>query len=148
MTTRAASTTLGYVLTLTITTILISGLMVAAGGFVADERERVTRTELEVVGQRLAANIEAGDRVAAATDDQTTVSVSSRLELPSQVAGTTYRITIDPDASGRSHLVLESADPKVTVRVPFVNQTQIASGSVDGGDVLVEYDGTRLEVSK
>lgn len=36
-TARGVSTALSYVLTLTITVVLVSGLMVAAGGFVSDE---------------------------------------------------------------------------------------------------------------
>ncbi|SEK58599.1 DUF7266 family protein [Haloferax larsenii] len=147
MTTRGVSTTLGFVLTLTITAILVSGLMVAAGGFVSGERERITEAELEVIGQRLAANLEATDRVVAGSDDQTTVRISSRLELPPRVAGTTYRVTVEPDASGESELVLESSDPRITVRVPFVNRTRLAGSSVDGGDVVVDYDGTQLEVT-
>ncbi|ELZ82923.1 hypothetical protein KU306_10480 [Haloferax larsenii] len=147
MTTRGVSTTLGFVLTLTITAILVSGLMVAAGGFVSGERERITEAELEVIGQRLAANLEATDRVVAGSDDQTTVRISSRLELPPRVAGTTYRVTVEPDASGESELVLESSDPEITVRVPFVNRTRLAGSSVDGGDVVVDYDGTQLEVT-
>ncbi|RLM31390.1 hypothetical protein DVK01_21550, partial [Haloarcula sp. Atlit-120R] len=63
-TARGVSTALSYVLTLTITVVLVSGLMVAAGGFVSDEHARVTETELDVMGNRLAAGIESVDRVA------------------------------------------------------------------------------------
>ncbi|WP_411968325.1 hypothetical protein [Haloferax sp. YSSS75] len=135
MSTRAVSTTLGYVLTLSITTILISGIMVGAGGYISAEHERVTETELEVVGQRLAANIEAVDRIASSSDDETTSTVSSRLELPNRVAGTTYRINVESD-----ELVLRSVDPEVTVRVSVQTETTLDSGSVDAGDVVVRYD--------
>ncbi|WP_411963073.1 hypothetical protein [Haloferax sp. YSMS24] len=135
MSTRAVSTTLGYVLTLSITTILISGIMVGAGSYVSAEHERVTETELEVVGQRLAANIEAVDRIASSSDDETTATVSSRLELPNRVAGTTYRINVESD-----ELVLRSVDPEVTVRVSVQTETTLDSGSVDAGDVVVRYD--------
>ena len=49
---RAVSTTLGYVLSLAIASILISGLMLATAGFVEGQREQVIRSELEVVGDR------------------------------------------------------------------------------------------------
>ncbi|KAB1188771.1 MULTISPECIES: hypothetical protein [Haloferax] len=143
MNSRAVSTTLGFVLTLSITTILISGIMVAAGGFVAAEHERVTETELEVVGQRLAANIEAADRVVASSGDETVSNVETRLELPNRVAGTTYRISVD---NSSNQLVLQSVDPEVTVRIPVETETELKNGSVDAGDVAVTYDG-KLEVT-
>lgn len=143
MSTRAVSTTLGYVLTLSITTILISGLMVGAGSYVSAEHERVTETELEVVGQRLAANIEAVDRTVSSSDDETTSAVSSRLELPNRVAGTTYRISVEPGPSPQPYeneLVLRSVDPEVTVRVTLQTETALDGGSVDAGNVVVSYD--------
>lgn len=146
MTTRAVSTTLGFVLTLTITTVLISGIMVAASGFVTAEHERVTEAELEVVGQRLAANVESVDRVVSSSNDQTALVVDTRLELPNRVAGTTYRIQVNTTSS---ELVLRSADPEVTVRVPIETTTSLKSSSVDAGDVTVTYDrgADQLEVT-
>lgn len=152
MSDRAVSTTLGFVLTLTITTILISGLMVAAGSFVSTEHERVTETELEVVGQRLAANVEAVDRVSSSSADTTVETVSSRLELPNRVAGTTYRIGVEPGVSPspyENELVLRSVDPAVTVRITVQTTVPLESGSVDAGIVVVTYDDTdgKLEVT-
>lgn len=141
MDSRAVSTTLGFVLTLTITTILISGIMVAAGGFVSSEHERVTETELEVIGQRLAANLEAADRVVASSGDETVTDVETRLELPNRVAGTTYRITVEPN-----ELVLQSVDPEVTVRIHVETATDLKPGSVDAGDVTVTYDAATDEL--
>jgi hypothetical protein len=146
MSTRAVSTTLGYVLTLSITTILISGVMVAAGGFVATEHERVAQTELEVIGQRLAANLEAADRVATSSSDATATTVETRLELPNRVAGSTYRIRVD---NSSNELVLRSVDPEVTVAINVETQTGLKNGSVDAGVVAVRYDGAAdaLEVT-
>ncbi|KAB1196618.1 MULTISPECIES: hypothetical protein [Haloferax] len=146
MSERAVSTTLGFVLTLSITTILISGIMVGAGGYVSTEHERVTETELEVVGQRLAANIESVDRVASSSGDETVRTVSTRLELPNRVAGTTYRISVDPASS---ELVLRSVDPEVTVRIAVETTVPLESGSVDAGVVTVTYDDAdgKLEVA-
>ncbi|WP_416839344.1 hypothetical protein [Haloferax sp. DFSO52] len=137
MSERAVSTTLGFVLTLSITTILISGIMAGAGGYVATEHERVTETELEVVGQRLAANLESVDRMASSSDDETVERVSTRLELPNRVAGTTYRISVE---SGSNQLVLRSVDPEVTVSVTVETTAQLEDGSVDAGVVIVTSD--------
>ncbi|MFK5602911.1 DUF7266 family protein [Haloferax volcanii] len=131
---RGVSTALGYVLTLTITVVLISGLMVAAGGFVSDERERVTETELDVVGNRLAAGIESVDRIGAAPGES---RVEARVRLPPRVAGTTYTIEVLPASN---ELVLTSTDPEVTVRVSVETETSLAASRVDGGDVTITYD--------
>jgi len=134
---RGVSTALGYVLTLTITVVLISGLMVAAGGFVSDERERVTETELDVVGNRLAAGIESVDRIGAAPGES---RVEATIRLPPRVAGTTYSIEVEPGPP--TGLVLTSTDPEVTVRVPVKNETALATSRVDGGDVTITYDSS------
>ncbi|WP_410765042.1 hypothetical protein [Haloferax sp. DFSO60] len=142
--TRGVSTTLSYVLTLSITVILISGLMVASGGFVSDERERVTKTELEVVGHRLAAGIEAADRTASVSGD---VSLETTVELPARVAGTTY--TIELNSGTPNQLVLTSENPDVTVTVPVKTNIALAPGSATGGDVVITYDDAspQIEVS-
>ena len=140
---RAVSTTLGYVLTLTITVILVSGLMVAVGSFVAGQNERVTESELEVVGQRLATDIEAADRLAEAAESTPTVVVRSR--LPRTVAGRTYRIAVNE--TGTDRLVLSTADPDVSVVVRVVTDYPVSSASLGGGTVRITFDGTDLEVS-
>ncbi|EMA00177.1 DUF7266 family protein [Haloferax denitrificans] len=132
---RGVSTALGYVLTLSITVVLISGLMVAAGGFVSDERKRVTETELDVVGNRLAAGIESVDRIGAAPGES---RVEATIRLPPRVAGTTYTIEVEPGPP--TELVLTSTDPEVTVRVPVKTETSLAASRLDGGDVTITYD--------
>jgi len=131
---RGVSTALGYVLTLSITVVLISGLLVAASGFVSDERERVTETELDVVGNRLAAGIESVDRIGAAPGES---RVEATVRLPPRVAGTTYTIEVLPASN---ELVLTSTDPEVTVRVSVETETSLAASRVDGGDVTITYD--------
>ncbi|RDZ65093.1 hypothetical protein C5B90_01630 [Haloferax sp. Atlit-12N] len=132
---RGVSTALGYVLTLSITVVLISGLLVAAGGFVSDERERVTETELDVIGNRLASSLESADRVGAAPGES---RVEATIRLPPRVAGTTYSIKV---VSGSpNELVLTSTDPEVTVRVPVSTETSLAASRVGGGDVTITYD--------
>ncbi|RDZ55111.1 hypothetical protein DEQ92_02915 [Haloferax sp. Atlit-6N] len=140
---RGVSTALGYVLTLSITVVLISGLLVAAGGFVSDERERVTETELDVVGNRLAAGVESVDRIGAAPGES---RVEATVRLPPRVAGTTYSIEV---VSGSpNELVLTSTDPEVTVRVPVSTETSLTASRVDGGDVTITYDpSSGLEVN-
>lgn len=144
---RAVSTALGYVLTLTISALILSVLMVGVGGFVEDQRERVVREELTVVGQQLAADLTAADRLVQGSEADTTVSLTSR--LPRQVANSGY--TVELVADGTAHqLHLQTTDPPVSVVVGFDTTTAVATTSVSGGDVTVTYDAVddELEVSR
>lgn len=140
---RAVSTTLAYVLALAITTLLVSGLFVAAGDFVGDERERVVRSELEVVGHTVAAKVEAADRLASANG---TAAVAVSADLPERVGGVGYRIAVAP--SGSNRIELWTRNPRVNVTVRAATNRSLASSTVTGGSVVVEYDaGGDLEVS-
>lgn len=137
---RAVSTALGYVLTLGITTILISGLLIAAGTAVEDRRDATTRASLDVAGERLASNLMSADRLAE-TSGSRTVSVAA--DLPTRIAGNGYLVTVDP---GNETLVLESDGPDVTVRVSYITTTPVDAATVRGGDLRVVLSGGSLEV--
>jgi hypothetical protein len=149
---RAVSTPLGYILTLAITTVLVSGLLIAMGGFVDGQRERVVRSELEVVGEQVAADVSAADRLVVAGGADTTVRAAFR--LPARVGGSQY--TVDVVADGGAYAVrLASVDPDVTVEVGFDSETSVRTSTpVAGGNVVVVYadgpdgdtDPDRLEV--
>ena len=144
---RGVSTTLGYVLTLAITTVLVSGLLIAVGGFVSGQNERVTRSELDVVGQRLATDVEAADRLveAGSADGGSNATVVVRSRLPERVAGRTYRVAVNE--SGRGRLVLSASDPDVSVEVSVVTDVAVANATLGGGPVRIAFDGGKLEVS-
>lgn len=139
---RAVSTALGYVLSLAVASIVVVGLLAAAGGFVEDQRERAVRTEFDVLGQRVASDLATVDRLARAGDDAT-VTVES--ELPRTVAGTQYQVRIVGDPSGAT-VVLHSSTPDVTVRVAVTNRTAIAPANVTGGPLEIAYNRTSDEV--
>ncbi|MGM0592797.1 MAG: DUF7266 family protein [Halobacteriota archaeon] len=138
---RGVSTTLGFVLSLAITTVLISGILVSAGGFVEDERERVLRSELTVVGNQLAAHIEGGDRLVSTPGSEHAVV---RASVPDRVAGNQYLIAVNE--SGSDQLVLSTDNPEVTVTVTVVTEMPVAASTLDGGELRISYDGTTLEV--
>lgn len=148
MNSRAVSTTLGYALTLAITTLLVTGLLVGVGGFVENQRERAIRSELQVVGQQMAADIQAGDRFVEAGNTAFTI----RRDVPNEVAGTSYTIEVvgDPanDPPEETYLRLSTSDPNVVVIVDVVLRTPIEERSFVGSQLVVSYDtGTgKLEV--
>lgn len=141
--TRAVSTTLGYALTLSITTLLITGLILAGGTYVEDQREQVIRSELQVIGEQVSSDLAAVDRLSQTS--QTDRVVIAR-QVPDEIAGTTYTIEVVDAGTTNAHLELTTATPDVTVNVDLELTTTIAPGSVGGGDVEIVYDGTDLEV--
>ena len=132
MTDRALSVTVNYVMSIGIATILLSALIVSTGASIETRREEAIRSELDVVGERLAASIESADRLALAGGEEVDVAV----QLPDRVAGKPYEITVDP-GPGSSDLLLETGDPGVTVTVGFSNTTTVEPSTVRGGTVRV-----------
>lgn len=134
--TRAVSTTLAYVLSLAIATLLITGLIIAGGSYVDTQREQVIRDELTVVGQQLAADIERADRlVRAGTAGSTTVRTNRTFS--NRVTGESYRLTLVPS---EQTLVLNTTTPDVTVRVGIANETALGASAARGGTVQIRYD--------
>lgn len=129
---RAQSIALDYVLALSVGFLLITGLIVAGSDFVADQRDRVQESELRVIGQQVAAEMAAADRLAlAATDGE--VRIERR--LPDDVAQTGYRIEVVADET--PSLRLAPVDGSVSVRVELANETAVAANTVQGGNVVV-----------
>lgn len=143
MTDRAVSVTVNYVMTITIATLLLSGLAISAGGLIQSQSERAIESELEVLGQQLAADIESTDRLATVAGGAN-AEVRIETRLPTRVAGTGYDITVV-----KSELVLRSTDPAISVTVPLTVTNDLAEGrTIQGGDVVIVWstETDRLEV--
>jgi len=139
---RAVSVTVGYVMTLAVSTLLLSGLFVAGGSFVETERERAAQGELTVVGERIAADLRTVDRVASsASPPRENLTVDRPLTLPDRVSGTGYRVRIEATDSAGT-ITLESGQTDAIVEVPFRTNEDIAvrNATVNGGDLLIRWD--------
>ncbi|MDH5021020.1 DUF7266 family protein [Halobacterium rubrum] len=132
---RGVSTALGYVLNLGVATLLITILLLSAGTLVDDQRQRAAQTELEVVGERVNADLAAADRLAR-TNDPTTVRIEA--DVPRRVAGSPYDVAVNE--SGSDELVLVAEQTDVDVTIPFDTTTEVAASTVDSGDLAVVYD--------
>jgi FlaG/FlaF family flagellin (archaellin) len=142
---RAVSAVLGYILTLAVMTLLVSGLFLAAGNFVENQHERAIRAELEVVGNRLAADIAAVDRMALASGAVGEAELQS--DMPELTAGQSYLIEIsESGTAGVYFLNASTDDPDVEVSVRVRAETDLVEGTVNGGDVTVVFNGTAMEV--
>lgn len=143
MTDRGVSTTLSYVLTLGITAVLISGLVLAAGGIVESQQRSVAREELRVIGQQLGARLLAADRLARAGGTAVRVEYAAA----GTAGGSDYRIEIRGGDPVRISLNATDVDAAVTVTVPL--RTTAVDTSVRGGSVEIVLTGAgELEVRK
>lgn len=116
--------------------LLISGLLYGFGEVVLDQRERAVRSNLAVLGHRVADGFATADRLALEGDDPT---VAVRLELPRQVAGVRYDLAIVSEGDTAT-VVLETHRPPMTVRVTFRTRVPLRESSVGSGPVTVRYD--------
>lgn len=139
---RAASTTLGYALTLAIAMLLVSGLLISTGGLVTQQRERTVQTELEVIGQRIAADVTAADRLVQSAGQSGSIgAVNVNREHPSTVSGSSYVVALRATKGG-SVLTLSTDSPQVSVQIELANQTPVANSAVSGGSIQVSYADT------
>jgi hypothetical protein len=130
---RGTSTTLGYVLTLSIATLLVGGLIVAGSTFVEDRREQVIRQELTVMGQHITASIDQVDRYARASDDLEVAHIQQT--FPTDVTGSTYDIRL-VDGSDDATLFLNTTQPEVSVRINVTTVTPISTTTFVGGETV------------
>lgn len=138
---RGVSTTLGYVLTLSITAILVSVLLVGTGQYVDDQRSQVAERELSVLSERVAARTVDVDRMVRAGDGANAVRVS--VDLPRTVAGTPYRIEVSEPSvtTPRTHdITLSTGRTGESVTVTVRTGVDVESASLAGGSVVVVYD--------
>ena len=138
---RAVSVTVGYVMTLAVSTLLLSGLFVAGGSFVETERERAAQGELTVVGERIAADLGTVDRLAADTASRDDLTVDRSLTLPDRVSGSGYRVRVTAGET-EGTIALESDRTDATVEVPFRTSEGVAveNATLDGGSLRVRWD--------
>jgi hypothetical protein len=138
---RGLSITLNYAITLGITALLVVGLLLASGAFESAEREAVTEDRLRSIGERLAGEIEAVDRLNRSAEG----AIRSEVVLPAAVAGSPYRVQITA-TDGRGTVKLTATGPGVSVAVSFTSRTRVRDGTVTGGPVVVRADAEGVEV--
>ncbi|QKY19362.1 hypothetical protein B4589_002840 [Halolamina sp. CBA1230] len=141
---RGVSTTLGYTLTLSITAVLIAGLLIAGGTLIENQRAAIVNDELTVSGQQLAGGFEDADRLADAASSENS-SVAVNVWLPDDVGtGGEYSLRLvnhstadGQPASGTIVVTAESVD--VSRNVSFRTQYPIANDTLPGGPVTIRF---------
>jgi hypothetical protein len=137
----------GYVLNLAVATMVLSGLLFAAGSVVESQSRLVVEDELDVIGNRVAAGLMEADRLVQVGSDVGDPTVEVRIDVPSRVGNTRYTVDVDDAAD---EFVLRSADPEVTIRVSYLAETdvRVAGGAISPGEesIVVEYDPAASEL--
>jgi hypothetical protein len=144
---RAVSIAVTHILTIGITTILISGLLVAGSGLLESEKDSATRSELRTIGNRMVGEMISANQSA---PDQTGESIILEVNHPSQVAGNNYRVSIDDSCSGiPGHssvpcLILDPGKDQNSVQIPLDPGMEpfIDSGTVTGGSFYIKVERT------
>lgn len=135
---RGVSITVNYVLGLSITFILASGLLLAGGQFVEDQREQAVRTQLEVLGEQIASDVSLADRLNQTTRGTETVRVERTLPPRAGGSGYSVRITDGSDPA----VVVEATDVDVNVTVDFKNSSTIQSTTIASGSYVVRLSSS------
>ena len=144
---RGVSTVVSYVLVLGIAAILVSGVFTATGVILEREHEQTIRSEMEVVGNQVAADIAVADRLATHAGASGNVTVTS--DVPDRIARAQYRIEIVAgESDGQYEIRLQSVDPAVRITVDARSDTPVEPGTVDGGtlEIVSDTEAGTLEV--
>jgi len=146
MSRRAASITLNYVLVLGISTILVTGLIIAGGSFVEQQRDTVVEGELRIVGNHLAGNLEQVDRYVNASERNNPDTAYINQTFQQDVTGSTYQVEL-VDGNGTPQLLLTSTQGDTSVRVNVTVRNPIDDGSTaTGGTISVAYESGELVI--
>ena len=142
---RSVSFAVNYVLVIAITAVLITGIIIAGGSFVEDQREQVIAGEMRIIGNHVAGNLEQVDRyVRAGLGPPSDAYINQ--SFGTDVTGSTWSVELD-ERGGTSQVVVNSTRPEVSVRVNTTVQTDIDEDSYsETGKISVAYDPSSNEL--
>jgi hypothetical protein len=136
---RAVTPAVTHALTIGISTILITGLLVGAGGLLDDQRSYVVENGLENVGGAVTSELVRMDQF---DTDGVDADVTFTTSHPTTVAGKTYDVVLEP-GSPRTTLYLDATgESELTVLYRFENETSVCESAVDGGEITVAFDAS------
>jgi FlaG/FlaF family flagellin (archaellin) len=142
---RSVSFVVNYVLVIAITAVLITGIIIAGGSFVEDQREQVIAGEMRIIGNHVAGNLEQVDRyVRAGLGPPSDAYINQ--SFGTDVTGSTWSVELD-ERGDTSQVVVNSTRPEVSVRVNTTVQTDIDEDSYsETGKISVAYDPSSNEL--
>jgi len=137
--TRAVSPAVTQALTIGISTILITGLLVAGSSFIDAKQENTIRQGLQDVGSGVASDLVRLDQFITRTG---AVGVSYTSSYPDRVGNEAYRIEIsDSGSTDTKTIAIDSASSNLGTEIRFETSTDICSSrTATGGTIEVFYD--------
>lgn len=139
---RGISSTVTHALALSITAILISGLLYTAGGLLEDQREHSAREQLDTVGNRIASDL---SKAASLAEDGG--NASFRASHPTSIAGQQYNVRLLTGSDCDSELFttdtcleLELQDGRVQTMVPVRNESAVTFEVIETGVFRISAD--------
>lgn len=144
---RAVSVPINYTMSIVVVTVLMTGLMISTADQLEAQQERTVESEFGVLGNRLAADVSAADRLAVTTEGTPDDVVAVRTDIPKTVADVNYRIEITSTeiVAGESYQVVftfVALGLDVTEEVRLKTATRVVNTTVTGGQYVVEYVDT------
>ncbi|GEM_PF-2234188 len=132
---RAVSIALTHALTIAITTVLLSGLLVASGPFLESQEQRVADDQLDEIVNHAASQVAALDSHAEGNGD---VEMSVTLNYPRTVVDQ-YSYTVELEEDG--------GDAVVTVRTAGLDRESSITLETEAGIEPSQTDGSVVELS-
>lgn len=142
MTDRAVSVQINYVLGLVIVTILLTGVLMSTNSVLRDQRRDVVRSEVQVIGNRVASDISAADQIVAVSGGTSADELTVSSDVPAQFAGVGYSISVWSEANPGYWLVhvgIDSDRLDVNETMSLKTQTPVANDTVTGGSYTIAY---------
>lgn len=136
---RGTSITVTYSLTVAVSSLLIMGLLLSAGGMLDRQQDDAVREQLQDLSTRVTSELFRADQLASTMT--WTDNIELRTDLPITVAGTGYRV--DLVAGTPSTVYLNSTSSQISVPVELDNETSICPATANGGQLTVVYDATQ-----
>lgn len=141
---RGVTMAVTHVLALGISAALLAVLLAGSGAVLEAETDRAAERSLETVGQELAGEIEAADRLTADESAETVV----RVEAPRTVARTGYSVEARDNCNGAADdadcLRLSAHSVDAAVRVPVSTAADLEPNTVPGGPIVIGVESGRV----
>lgn len=140
---RGVASVVNHVLAIGITTILITGLLVAGGTYLESQQEYAATTGLNTVGNELAETITQLQRLSAGSGNATI-----RTDLPERVSGASYSVQIvngsecdELQRTPASCLELESSSLDIVENIPLaVNETAVEISTIGPSHYRLDWN--------
>jgi hypothetical protein len=139
---RGVSVAVTHVLAIGITTILIVGLLTAAGGLAEDEQDRSARKQLQMIGSSMANQIEKAD-----TLGRRGANVSIRKDFQGTISGKSYEVHLQngsdcnaPTIDTETCLVLSLTNSDVSTTVGVSNRSPLRFDHLGSGTIKIVSD--------